>query len=45
MNDFDLSIQEGKLMAGGTDIPMLIVGEQRDLLLLLGRAAGCLHID
>lgn len=31
MNDFDLSIQEGKVMAGSTDIPMLIVGEQRDL--------------
>ena len=31
MNDFDLSIQEGKVMAGSTDIPMLIVGEQKDL--------------
>ncbi len=31
MNDFDLSIQEGRVMAGSTDIPMLIVGEQRDL--------------
>ena len=31
MNDFDLNVQEGKLMAGSTDIPMLIVGEQRDL--------------
>ena len=31
MNDFDLSIQEGKVMAGNADIPMLIVGEQRDL--------------
>ena len=26
MNDFDLSIQEGKVMAGSTDIPMLIEG-------------------
>ena len=31
MNDFDLSIQEGKLMAGSTDIPVLIVGQQKDL--------------
>ena len=31
MHDFDLSIQEGKVMAGNTDIPMLIVGEQKDL--------------
>ena len=26
MNDFDLSSQEGNVMAGSTDIPMLIVG-------------------
>ncbi len=31
MNDFDLSIQEGKVLAGNTDIPVLIVAEQRDL--------------
>ena len=31
MNDFDLSIKEGKVMTGSTDIPMLIVGEQKDL--------------
>ncbi len=31
MNDFDLSTQEGRVMAGDTNIPLLIVGEQRDL--------------
>ena len=31
MNDFDLSVQEGKVLAGNTDIPVLIVGEQKDL--------------
>ncbi|KAA6418396.1 MAG: hypothetical protein FRX49_11652 [Trebouxia sp. A1-2] len=31
MNDFDLSMQEGRVMAGNSSIPMLVVGEQRDL--------------
>ena len=31
MNDFDLSIQEGRVVAGDTNIPLLIVGDQRDL--------------
>ena len=31
MNDFDLSIQEGRVVAGDTNIPLSIVGDQRDL--------------
>ena len=31
MNDFDLSIQEGRVVAGDANFPLLIVGDQRDL--------------
>ena len=31
MNGFDLSIQKGRVVAGDINIPLLIVGDQRDL--------------
>ena len=31
MNDFDLNMQDRQVLAGGAAIPMLVVGEQKDL--------------
>ena len=42
MNDFDFDMQERRVTAGGTNIPMLVTGQHRDLWLRGNNLTGYL---